>query len=177
MMQILTAQREYNPLWASDAENPSLSFVRRGVLYSELEPEILTRVLDESKIVAVAAGMGPKLFWGRDNAQWVPFDLESWDQNQERPIWKRAWPFCWGDEIWAIVIWQVQVTYLHWAMDGCQLHVDRPHEEMIKLRLEELNDYLGVETGSKCMALDPVQFKKLPPRTASGRELCLIGPP
>lgn len=118
---------EPNPPWAWNPERPKLKDVRRGVLYTELELPVL-RVLVEQVSPSMAWGaVGRCLFFGRNDGTWTTYDRDLIDQNEELKVRERRWPFCWGDEVWAVALWHQQPTALRWAPEGCELYVASPN--------------------------------------------------
>lgn len=118
--------------------SPSLAEIRRGVLYVGLENDVLKKVVDVvsapkrdaiTNPLAFAAGMGPRLFWNVDEGKWIPWNVEAFDENEDRPVVERPWPFCWGDVVWALAQWEQQPVFLRWEQDFLgELYLGAPRD-------------------------------------------------
>ena len=117
-MNLDTYSREYFPLWARN-KNPALAEIRRGILYRGLSP-------DGARPVWIGAGMGPRLFYGREDGPFVPYDRTTIDQNENQKVSERKWPWCWGDEIWTLSTYFEQDLFFRFDPDGCDLLLVRP---------------------------------------------------
>ena len=84
--------------------------------------------LEETKphILDVWAAVGPRLFWGRDDGPWIPWDLDAQDLNEECAVRKRPWPWCWGDQIWIHATWYEQKCMIRLLDVISTLLIERP---------------------------------------------------
>ena len=129
-MNLRDAPQEPRPAWAMlHPSQPYLGEILRGVRYVGLEPLILRVVLEREgcQVLAAFAAMGPRLFWGRDDGPWIPWDLEAKDQNEDRKVRERDWPWCWGDHLWIAACWDTQPLYLGFGPESCELLLGSPH--------------------------------------------------
>lgn len=118
MLPIDDQREETEPAWA-EAEPPRLDLFCSGVLYTEVPVPVLLELLRRAEIQGVIAAMGPGLFFGREDGPFVPYDLSLTDQNEEKKVRDRAFPWCWGDVLWVIGYWQGMRISLRLAkMDG-----------------------------------------------------------
>lgn len=173
-------QREMNPPW-SRTEPLHLGLVRRGVLYAGLENEVLLTFLKEitnpkvpdlSWPVDAFGGVGPSLFFGRDgDGRWIPYDLDANDENREVLVRDRDWPWCWGDVVWACGIWERQLTYLRWDLDGFgELFVGRPTSDPLDPEnLSRFTRSIAVResTRSAVQKLPPSFWRRLAPERST----------
>lgn len=123
------APREPRPPWAMiNPAKPFIQEIRRGVMYTGLEPPTLRAVLETRgcQVLAAFGAMGPRLFWGREDGPWIPYDLDAKDQNADCLVRERPWPWCWGDQLWIAALWDTQPLYLRFTEDFCELYLDRP---------------------------------------------------
>ena len=123
------APKEPRPAWAMlDPSQPYLGEILRGIRYVGLEVPTLRAVLEQEgcRVLAALAAMGPRLFWGRDDGPWIPHDLEAKDQNEDRLVRERDWPWCWGDHVWIAAYWDSQPLYLGFGPDSCELFLGAP---------------------------------------------------
>lgn len=132
MFDLERVPREHQPSWAMiRPERPILGEIRRGVLYTGIELPTIRAFLDSPQaispaVIRVWAAVGLRLFWGREDGAWIPYDVEAKDQNEGRLVRERAWPWCWGDQIWVYATWLNQPVFLHLAVDWCELLVQSP---------------------------------------------------
>lgn len=98
----------------------TLQLIRRGVLYFPVQPEaVLALLKNEAAIWSVGCAMGPELFFGRDDGPWIDWDPYALDQNATKSgsrVRDRPWPYCWGDDVRAIAMWQGQPVYIRWRL-------------------------------------------------------------
>ncbi len=102
----------------------SLEQIRVGVLYHQVPSGSLTRALLSPPValLAVYGAVGRKLHFGRRDGPWVPYDAELRDQNAERLVRERDWPWCWGDEVWMLVRLAGHMTFVHFGEeDDCEV--------------------------------------------------------
>lgn len=128
-MELERAPREPRPPWAMiNPTRPFIQEIRRGVMYTGLEPETLRAVISTSgcQVLGAFGALGPRLFWGREDGPWIPYDLEAKDQNLDCLVRERKWPWCWGDQLWVAALWDTQPLYLRFTEDFCELYLDRP---------------------------------------------------
>lgn len=136
---IENAPKEPRPPWAMiNPAHPFLGEILRGVRYQGLEAPTLRAILDQEgcRVIAAYAAMGPRLFWGRTDGPWIPYDLDAKDQNEEKIVRDREWPWCWGDYIWAAAYWDAQPLYIAFGPDSCELYLGTPfvydHEDELE---------------------------------------------
>lgn len=110
------------PPW-SMSQKVDVRPLRRGVLYVGIDPCAMASLFKEIafpkktvKPVRAVAGIGPSLFFGREEAPFIPWDPESTDENSRCLVREREWPYCWGDVVWAVSVWEAQPTYFRWSM-------------------------------------------------------------
>lgn len=147
MIEFEKLPTEYNPTWAYDPKAPILAEIRRGLLYSWLEPSTLRSVLEfpAVRILEVWAGIGPRLFFGRDDGPWVDYDSKLIDQNTRCPVDERAWPWCFGDEIIVYSSWDRQPLFVRFRPeDECELYLGTPgHSLAQSLQVEVQRTFNG----------------------------------
>lgn len=105
MLSIDDQREESEPAWAG-ADPPRFDLVCSGVLYTDVPNPTLLELLRESEICGVVAAMGPALFYARSDGPFVPYDRTLVDQNEERKVRDREFPWCWGDVLWVVARWQ-----------------------------------------------------------------------
>jgi len=92
-----------------------LETARVGILYQGLPVSELHRAFrrPDAELSWALGGMGPRLFFGRHDGPWVPYEPSTIDQNTGRPVFERPWPWCWGDEVWGVGSLMGHPCYLH----------------------------------------------------------------
>lgn len=153
---------EFNPSWAQPPTKPRLLEIRRGVLYTGIEPEVGLALVNDrlSRVVYLAAAIGPDIFFGRSDGPFVPYDVRIVDENTGLAISKRDWPWNLGDAMWMLVIYAEQPVFL--TVDralGLRLLMGGPtnHAEFAELLRAQLPKQAHKLPGSA--------FKKTAPRT------------
>ena len=112
---------EWDPTWAF-VEPPRLAEIRAGVLYQGVPLRTVAAILRDAEPVSALAAIGRKLFFGRTEGPWVAYDLLAPDQNADKRVREREWPWCWGDEVWGLVLWQgLRVAFHIRDNDECAL--------------------------------------------------------
>lgn len=98
--------------------------MRRGVLYVGLESKAVEAVLNKVTAgaqlccpIAAIGAVGRRLFFGREDGPWIPWDPLAIDEHLGCTVKERPWPFCWGDDVWAVGMWDGQPVFLHWELD------------------------------------------------------------
>lgn len=126
---------EYLAPWARDPRRPRLAEIRRGVLYVELDWRVPIAALALARVELVLAALGPRLFFGRADGPFVPYDVKLVDQNTGKKVEERAWPFSLGDELWVAAEWDAQALFVHlsrgdsdFGEHGSDLYLGRPGE-------------------------------------------------
>lgn len=96
---------EWDPAWAL-VTPPRLAEIRAGVLYHGVPLRTVASILRGAEPVSAFAAIGRKLFFGRAEGPWIAYDSLAPDQNAGKRVQERAWPWCWGDEVWGLALWQ-----------------------------------------------------------------------
>lgn len=97
---------EWSPAWA-DSTPPRTSHVRIGVLYRGLSVAAIRCLFNEGAVPVFAmATIGPRLFFGRTNGPFIPYDSKARDHNLDCPVSERSWPWNLGDEVWLVLFWR-----------------------------------------------------------------------
>ena len=146
-----------NPSWVRESKICS-GDICRGVLYTGLEPWVLLELLKLSRLVQAWAAVGPRLFWQREDGPFVPYDRDLIDQNIDAPVRERPWPWCWGDEIWALATWDLQPLYLHWEMDWCEILLGSPGPSSTIEAISMVRGIVTRATGTKFSVIPRSDF-------------------
>lgn len=131
MFDLPNRPTEPRPPWATiNPSKPIIGAIRRGVLYTGLETPALAGFLQEvgPNHLWGWGAMGPRLYWGRDDGPWSPYDRSVKDQNLGCSVSEREWPWNWGDQLWFGAIWLDQPAYIGFNFYGSQLLVLSPLE-------------------------------------------------
>lgn len=116
-----------------------LERLRIGVVYSA-DLDFVLPILRRATVKLAMAAVGPKLFWGRADGPWVDYDAGLVDQNAGKPVRARAWPWCAGDELWIVAVWDNLPIIVHMISDDevelvldLAVHVDQKVSELARL--------------------------------------------
>jgi hypothetical protein len=120
-----TQPHEINPSW-QHRWPPALEQIRRGVTYLGIRPGIAHVLVSEaarrksdSRPIHALGAIGPHLFIGKEGrGRWIPFDPDATDEIRDRPVRERDWPYCWGDVVWVLLVWQGQPAYFRMELEG-----------------------------------------------------------
>ena len=98
---------EYMPDWAYGYDVAQVNMIRAGVYYTGLELRHIVPFLEDAEPLSAYAAIGPAIFWHRvRKAPYVAYDAKLADQNEKTFVCNRAWPWCYGDDVWALARWQ-----------------------------------------------------------------------
>ena len=86
-----------------------------GIRYEDAPAQAL---LDLLRAGEVHAAMGHLLFWGRDDGPWVAYDRDLKDQNEDKVVRARRFPWCFGDALWIAATWSGMPTSVLLLKDG-----------------------------------------------------------
>lgn len=109
MIIAITAQLEvHDPEWARNPAKPEIAGVHAGILYSGIDVDAVLELLrcDGTEVLEVHAAIGRAIFWARDDGQWLPYNRELPDMNEDCRVREREFPWNWGDDVWVSAIWQ-----------------------------------------------------------------------
>jgi len=114
-----------DPAWARAGDARGMLC---GVLYTGVELVVADRLLLEGaraggRMVATFAAMGPKLFFGRADGPWVPWDDRLEDPALGCAVRDRPWPWCLGDEVWIAAVLEGELQVLLRFLDDGEVHV------------------------------------------------------
>ena len=94
----------------------SLVTARVGIRYLGVPTSVIEEALrrPDVRLLDAYGAFGRKLYFGRDDGPWAPYDPELIDQNAEPPgpAGARPWPWCWGDEIWMLLRFQGHLAFV-----------------------------------------------------------------
>lgn len=73
----------------------------RNVRYTLITDDAARALIRAGRVLDAWAGIGPRLYFARETARFVPYDPEVYDQNLDVRVRERSWPLCLGDRVWA----------------------------------------------------------------------------
>jgi hypothetical protein len=103
----------------ADWDERTLFRIRRGVLYRDVPLAASRALLKAARPIGLLCGMGPMVFWQRSDGPWISWDPSVRDENGPEPdsqVADREWPFCWGDEVRFLGVWEEQPLYCRWRL-------------------------------------------------------------
>lgn len=157
--RLLSEPREYEPTWFFGYRSPRITEARSGVLFTGLTVERLKPLLDgQIAPIEVLGAVGRKLFFARDDGPWIPYDREIVDQNFDKRVRERAWPWSLGDEVWAVVSFMGIISALYFQDDesvALYLAGTRISSGMVIAAVE---DWAREEAGAFAERIDPALF-------------------